>query len=115
MKMKEEFYYEYLGFGRVESRCRIKILPNDGEHLICFEDIGEGTSVTNASELLATEIVDLKDLDPTNCRFFEIYTQYSDSILDEITYRWSFTHGRWEAKNPDWKPASEEIINLFKY
>lgn len=112
--MIEDFFHEYLGFGRVPSKCRIKIFSDNEENFICFEDIGEGTSVTNASEQLATEIVDQKDFIPSKCRFFETYSQYSNyESFDEITYQWTFIRGRWEAKLPDWKPAEEEIKKIF--
>jgi hypothetical protein len=111
--MIEDFFHEYMGFGRVPSHCRVKIFTNNGENFICFEDIGEGTSVTNASEQLATEIVDLKDFNPTNCRFFETYSQYNYDSFDEIIYQWAFVRGRWEAKHPDWKPAEKEMQKAF--
>lgn len=120
--MTEDFIHEYLGFGRFPSICRVMIFSDDGETFICFEDFGDGTSVTNASEQLATEIVDKMNYDPSDCRFFETYnrreplhgdkTPYYDTF-DEITYEWSFNRGRWEAKSPDWHPAPEEIKNLF--
>lgn len=111
--MTKDFIHEYKGFGRVPSKCRVKIFSDDGETLICFEDFGVGTSVTNASEQLATEIVDKFDLNPTDCRFFETYSQYNHDSFDEITYEWSSLHGQWVAKEPDWRPASDEIKNLF--
>ena len=111
--MTHDFIHEYKGYGRVPSKCRVKIFSDDGENFICFEDIGEGTSVTNASEQLATEIVDKFGLLPLSCRFFETYSQYDYDSFDEITYQWSATHGKWEAKRPDWIPASEEIRISF--
>jgi hypothetical protein len=118
--MTEDFIHEYLGFGRVPSKCRVMIFSDDGDNFICFEDLGEGTSVTNASEDLATEIVDKMDYDPANCRFFETYRiklsrdkKPHHDTFDEINYQWSFNRGRWIAKEPKWNPASEEIKNLF--
>jgi len=108
-----DFIHEYKGFGRVPSKCKVKIFSDDGENLICFEDLGDGTSVTNASEQLASEIADKMCFNPTDCRFFETYSQYNYDSFDEIIYQWSFTHGRWEAKHPDWIPAEEEIRNMF--
>lgn len=111
--MTKNFIHAFKGFGRVESQCLVKIYSNDGENFICFEDLGVGTSVTNATEQLASEIVDLLDLDPDNCRFFETYSQYDYDSFDEIAYQWNMIYGRWEAKKPDWSPASKEIRNLF--
>lgn len=120
--MIQEFIHEFKGFGRVPSKCKVKIFPDKRETLICFEDIEEGTSVTNASEQLASEIVDIMDLDPDWCRFFETYRRSNKKLdgisyyydgVDEITYEWEFRLGRWEAKNPEWKSAPEEIECIF--
>lgn len=111
--MTQDFIHEFKGFGRVPSKCRVMAFSDDGETFICFQDLGDGTSVTNASEQIATEVVDLLDLQPSSCRFFETYSQYDNDSFDEIIYQWSLTHGKWEAKHPDWKPAPDEIKDLF--
>lgn len=111
--MIKEFIHEFKGFGRVPSKCKVKVLSEEDKTYICFEDIGNGTSVTNASEQLATEIVDTLDLDPADCRFFETYSQYNYDSFDEIGYMWNMVRGKWEAKEPDWEPAPDEIKDLF--
>lgn len=113
--MTQDFEHEYMGFGRVPSKCRVMIISRDGRHLICFEDLGIGTSVTNASEQLATEIVGIFNYDPKDCRFFETYNQYDYTSFDfdEITYDWEIIKEKSVAKIPKWKPAPEEIRNLF--
>jgi len=108
--MTQNFDHEFMGFGRVPSKCSVKIYKNDGETLICFKDLGIGTSVTNASEQLAKEIVDMFDLNPTNCRFFETY---NNEEIDEVIYTWYYNRGKWEAKDPDWKPSDYGTIHLF--
>ena len=80
----------------------------DGITYVCFEEIpeNEGTSVTNFSEQLATEVVAVYGLDPSRCRFFELYRHLDsdgDTTLDEIRYTW---YGP-VAANPQWKPYSE--------
>lgn len=111
--MIKNFIHEYKGFGRVPSKCIVKIISDNNKNLICFEDIGEGTSVTNASEQLATEIVDKFDLNPTNCRFFETYSQYNYDSFDEIIYNWATINGKFIAKNPDWIPVTKDIKKFF--
>lgn len=106
--MTQSFNHQFKGFGRVPSECSVMIFSDDGENLICFEDLNIGTSVTNASEQLATEIVEMLELNPNDCRFFETYTNTS---FDEITYTWIYGRGRWEAKDPDWRPVGEDEIN----
>lgn len=67
--MTMEFDYEFKGFGRVPSKCDVKIYSDQMGRYICFEDLGIGTSVTNASEQLASEIINEMDFDPADCRF----------------------------------------------
>ena len=115
--MIDQFEYRFIGSNGVKSRCNIMIFSDDGEHFICFENIGEGVSVTNASELLATKIVQMKEFNPSDCRFFETYKEYIHDTIDEIEYIWSKTAldetDIWIAKSPRWTPASEEIRTLF--
>ena len=113
--MTKEFHL-YKGFGRVPSSCLIEMFNDDGETFICFVNTGDGTSVTNASEQLATEIVKEYGLDPENCRFFEVYKEYNkyDYQYDydgftEVTYTWK----NGVAHDAQWKPALEEIEKLF--
>ena len=109
-----EFLHDFKGFGRVPSKCRVLIEANNLNYYICFQDLGNGTSVTNASEQLATEIVDKMDFEPDDCRFFETYSQYNNDTFDEITYEWDLRLGKWEAKKPNWTPISkEEMEKMF--
>jgi len=113
----DQFEFNYTGLNGVRSRCNIMMFSDDGEHFICFEDLGMGVSVTNASEILATQVVNTHDLNPDDCRFFETYRQYGHDTIDEIEYTWKKNEGSkkllWEARVPRWKPAGEEIRELF--
>ena len=118
--MTKEFIHPFKGFGRVPSTCLVRMYEDDGETMICFIDLDDGTSVTNASEQIAAEIVTEYKLSPTNCRFFETYQQYEYDNFDEIEYEWIMgkTPGgfliSWKATNPKWKPCDDETIkNLF--
>ena len=84
----KKFRHKFKGFKIHPSACNVYIHSNDDNHYILFEDIDEGTSVTNASEQLATEIISLLKLDPDDCHFFETYSQYEDSTIDGISYKW---------------------------
>jgi hypothetical protein len=108
--MTHEFQHEFKGYGRVPSTCSVKVVSTDNEHAVYFEDLNHGTSVTNASEQLASEIVDMLNLSPEDCRFFETYTREE---FDEITYEWEFKRNKWIAKDPVWKPADFYFTNLF--
>ncbi|MFA5153770.1 MAG: hypothetical protein WC554_14510 [Clostridia bacterium] len=98
---KPEFYQDY-------STCYIRMYNVDDKIFILFEDIDGGLSVTNASEQLASELVENLQLNSINCRFFETYRQYDYETFDEITYTWRDNR----ASNPQWKPA-EEFRNIF--
>lgn len=113
--MTREFIHPYKGFGRVPSTCLVKMIDDDGETFICFIDIGDGTSVTNASEQLASEIVNEYKLDSEACQFFETYQQYDYENFDEIRYDWKTDtfSGKWIASKPRWKPGLEELKQIF--
>jgi len=112
--MTRKFFHEFKGFGRIPSRILVKIYSDDGENIILFEDLDEGTSVTNSSETLASEITNKMGFNPGDCTFFETYSQYHYDSFDEIKYTWAKKpDGKWEAKSPRWKPAGEGIRRLF--
>jgi hypothetical protein len=108
--MTQEFIHPFKGFGTFLSQCLIKMYSDDGETMICFIDLGVVTSVTNASEQLATEIVNEYHLLPGDCRFFETYQEYDYDDFDEIEYEWEYINGKPVAKSPNWKPCNEEQI-----
>jgi hypothetical protein len=115
MITKQEFDFDFLGFGWVRSRCKVHVISEDDIHLILFENLGIGTSVTNASEQLASQIINISRYEPEKCRFFETYKENDYDSFDEITYTWNhkrtFREQDWtsewiyEADNPQWSPA----------
>jgi len=107
--MTQQFNFDFLGNGIMRSRCNVRIFSDDGEHFILFENLGIGTSVTNASEQLASAIVQKMGYDPDDCEFFETYKENDYKEFDRITYTWKDN----EAHNAHWTPALEEIKNLF--
>jgi len=112
--MTKEFIHDYKGYGVHTSQCLVKMFTDDGDTFICFIDMGVGTSVTNASEQLATEMVNKFILRPEDCRFFETYRQYNYETFDEIEYSWWPDASVWEARSPKWKPVIEDgIKELF--
>jgi len=113
----KEFYHDFKGYGRVPSQCKVKIIQDKllGT-FICFINIGEGTSVTNASEQLASEIVNKFNLTPSKCRFFETYEEYNHDSFDEIFYVWGLEKRNFTkhvANHPTWTPAPENIKEKF--
>lgn len=102
------FTHNFKGFGSFPSKCKVYIKVIDDIHHICFEDLGIGTSITNASEQLATEIREKYGLNPELCKFYETYN-YDDRTFDEIIYTWE----NGIARSPEWMPSDNEKIFDF--
>lgn len=100
------FYHDYLGFGRVPSRCLVSISQDEKTFLICFTDIGEGTSVTNASEDIVSSVIEERGLEPKECRFFERYQGDGPEEIDEVFYNWN--DGK--AANAHWRRVKDSNI-----
>lgn len=107
--IKQDFKHDFVAPNGVRSRCRVAIIEDDGDKLILFENLGIGMSVTNASELLATQIVNMFKYEPSDCRFFETYSEYDNETLDEIEYNWDFNERTqmWDARYPAWTSAEK--------
>ena len=99
-----EHDYNWTGW---PSKCRVHIKDMGLVTWICFEN-ESGTSVTNASELLATEIVEKEGLDPNQCRFFEYYPEYEGNV-DEVEYEWRDN----KAHRATWKHFCKKETNPF--
>jgi hypothetical protein len=101
--MLTQFLYAFKGTNNISSQCNVRVFSDDGETFILFENMDIGQSVTNASELLATQITKKLGLNPNDCRFFETYSEYDYETIDEILYTWE----NGIATNAFWKPAEE--------
>lgn len=108
MKIKEFTHPFKPPFRRDYSTCYIRTYEKDGKTFILFEDLGDGLSVTNAAEQLATELVEELKVKPEDCRFFETYREFDYESFDEITHTWNDN----KASKPVWKPA-EEFKSIF--
>lgn len=51
-----DFEHSYIGFGTHPSKCNVKVWVFGMYLFVLFTDLGKGTSVTNASEQLVTEV-----------------------------------------------------------
>ena len=108
----KSYLHHYKGYGIHPSVCRVYIREVENETWIGFENLGEGTSVTNASEQLATEIVQREDLRPEYCKFFEWYWEegYKGREVSIIKYHWEGLN----ADSPDWRYYCKAEENPFK-
>ncbi len=98
--------HEYKGYGVHPSKCGVHIIREDGFIFVVFEDLNQGTSVTNASEQLATEVVEKCNLNPEECIFLETY----GDDLDQIQYSWD---GK-RAYNPNWCMMDKSQLAILK-
>lgn len=90
-----EFVHEYKGFGIHNSECKVEIwtqIMSDRKNaVILFTDLGKGTSVTNASEQIVTEIWQkcLPGLfHQKDCLFLETYDGDKNNV-DIVVPTWS--------------------------
>ena len=102
------FNHTFKGFGSCPSECKVYVELIDCIHHICFEDLGIGTSVTNASEIIVTEIIQKYGVSPIFCRFYESYS-HENRTFDEITYCWK----NGVASSPQWMPSNKGVIFGF--
>lgn len=110
----ETFTHNFTGFWGCDSKCKVHKTEIHGITHICFEELddNEGTSVTNMSEHLATEMVQRFNLVPGKCKFFESYPDNrhrKDRSFDEILYTWNGN----KASQPNWLPAKNMEIFGF--
>lgn len=108
----EQYRLEFRAENGYTSACNITI--HRAIQLVIAEETGEGQSVTNACELIATEVVERYGLDPKRMLFIEHYPAKQrpthGESFDLVTFRWDGKRFR----NPDWKhvpPA--EFYNII--
>lgn len=99
----DSFIYNFKGYGGCKSQCQVNVIEDNGVKIVVFTDIGVGTSVTNMSEQLATDMVHKLNLDPETTLFAERYRPgKKDETLDQILYKWDGV----KYSKPEWRPLS---------
>lgn len=104
MPLFEQFIFSYEGFGRCKSKCAVMVwikpdlVINRCCVLMIELDDNPGTSITNASEIVATKLRRIKNL-PIATTFFEMY-EYRPQSVDMVKYRYhanidEFTSAIW--------------------
>lgn len=107
-------YYKAKNFGLENnlSSCMVTVFRKEDQTLVILQDVGHGTSVTNASEQIATEIMNLENLDFEKTAWVECYPYYGgDWDVDAIKYH--FNRAADELTAPEWRPLRNEIIISF--
>lgn len=75
----EEHLLDFRATNGYPSQCKITIYR--AIQLVIASETGEGMSVTNAAEIIASEVVKRYDLDPERMLFIEHYPEILRRIL----------------------------------
>ena len=108
------FVHYFKGFGWADSVCRVHLFTHPDATIVVFEDMGNdtGTSITNASEQLAEEIIALKKLNRESTAWMECYPHYDKVfVIDHITYSYDTVEKKyWQ---PQWSRCSNATLTEF--
>ena len=105
-----------------ESKCKIDLIRfNSGKGIIIMSEMeeNEGTSITNASEQIATEIVKKYFLPVEDFKFIETYPYHwkeQGIEFDEVKYNWNgkdFEHPHWRRIKKD-EDLYKLLIDYFE-
>jgi hypothetical protein len=105
--------FPFRGFGGRPSVCRLQIRWKDDTALAMWTELNDnsGTSVTNASESLAGEVVAEFNLEPSKCLFIEHYPPQrgiSGPTWSIVSYEWEKgANDRWRARQAAWEALTE--------
>ena len=119
---------EYRGFINSPSRCYVKI--TQGHRRTCVmiiqRTLNDGTSITNAAEIIASLIVQRFHLKPRQCLFVEHYAPgvlgYPFDVTGEgchklVEFSWSWHVAGWSwhrvASDPKWKRSSAGEVDTL--
>lgn len=102
--MKSEL--TFLGIHNRVSKCQIEVKGN----LVIVTELSDnpGTSVTNAAEIIATEVCKEYHIDPKELIYIEHYPK--STIMNETWDLVKFTVEGRELTNADWKNISKEKV-----
>lgn len=115
LEKEKEFNHHFLGYGLHDTEIVVHYFKSSEKNIIVAEDLGKGTSVTNAIEQIATEVIKKLDIDPRKTIFIECYPYYAEWELDSVELTYDSMSK--EYSNPVWfRPhkLSSEIINQIK-
>jgi len=108
--------HHYKGFGGCDCICRVDVYREGKKFLIMFTELEDnhGTSITNFTEQLATQIAELLDI-PERSLYDDVVwiehypaNRFRGETFDEVTYTWEpapllKSQASMRAKSPKWK------------
>lgn len=105
-----------------DMECDVHVFPNYGRNFIANLFViterkdNPGMSVTNASEYIATHLVNQYKFDPEECIFIEHY-DYQDGrstpTWDQVAYTWvKHLSKGWQASLPKWSPIPRDLHRI---
>ena len=106
----EEYPLKFTPPNRVPSSCDITIYR--AIQLVVVGETGEGMSITNAAEIIATELVRQQGLDPRRMLYIEHYPEAQrpqpfGETYDLVTFTWDGN----QARNPEWRHLTVDEFN----
>jgi hypothetical protein len=104
--------FKFKGFHNFPSICGVDLFYSMGKNIIVFTELpeNEGTSVTNAFELIATQYYNYRGLDKDEFPIIWI-EHYPASENHKETYDWvELEYKNHEFFGPNWKPMSKETF-----
>lgn len=96
-----DFDFDFEGFGKCKSKCNIKVWTIQEKQFVLLTDLGVGTSVTNASEIIITKLYRevFRLYHKEDLIFAEMYTEDREEDIDLIIPTW--IHDK--VTNVEWK------------
>ena len=112
----EQHQLEFKASNGYPSSCQVTIYRDI--QVVVVSETGEGMSITNAAEIIATQVVKQFGLDPKRMLFIEHYPEsqrpqpYGESFALVL-----FTWGKYGASSPIWRhmpnPEFYEILGVL--
>ena len=119
MELTHDYVYQYEGYGRAASECRVRIYEGPEKppvFLLQELESNPGTSITNMAEYLAAEVIKERSL-PTPLTWIEHYPEHEGEVGEYSLVMFSAWEleedclgGVWRCRvgSPAWSPISSE-------
>jgi hypothetical protein len=110
--------FDFKGLWDVHSRCGLRIMQKDDKYIVIVSELYQdnpGTSITQASCLLAKQICEVHHLPKEKIIYIEHNPDMNSklSFYDEEFYLVTFYMDRGDFSNPQWRQLTTEEIKRF--
>lgn len=116
MKVDDDFTFDYHGHYNCRSVCGIQVLKIDNSQkvMILATELknNPGTSITNAAENVATEVMRMLNMQYDNMIWIEHYeNENEEDTFDYVRFECG---SRDSLSNPEWIACNETIVDIIK-